>query len=466
MAKKRTKEEYFAKEKELIGTSTVDFDGPVITKGEGITGYDLDGKKFLDFTGQVSLLNTGYMPKEVVSAICQQAKSGVHSCISADYPFLNEIIINHRKLEISRVAMAEKLIEITGNVMPFKKRVHFEDSGATAVDLAAKIAQITHLRNRGFTTEDFNIFFERDIFIPSNSDQFKASFLVFKGAFHGRHGCGHLFTNSKPKQMWALSSGCAVGRLPFPVPEIYKKNQEICVNGLLGAALRTTEELKKFAPVVAFIFEPIQGEGGINVPDGAILRTLIHFLRAQGIYIIADEVQTGLGRTGKMWACEHFGIEPDMLIASKSLSAGIGGISAVITNAKKFPDLEAGMHSGSHHASPLAVAAGLANIGKIIRENLIEQSANHGVYILRRLQEIAKGHSDIIIGIRGLGLMIGIEFATVERRDEVFGYCQRNGLLLAPAGAKTIRMTPALVVTISEIDEALAIFENALLHEK
>jgi len=123
MSKKRTKEEYFAKEKELIGTSTVDFDGPVIIGGKGIVGYDLNGKEFLDFTGQISLLNTGYGPKEVVSAICQQAKSGVHSCISADYPFLNEITINRRKLEVSRVALAEKLIEITDKVMPFKKRV-------------------------------------------------------------------------------------------------------------------------------------------------------------------------------------------------------------------------------------------------------------------------------------------------------------------------------------------------------
>ncbi|PIU99740.1 MAG: hypothetical protein CO056_02425 [Candidatus Tagabacteria bacterium CG_4_9_14_0_2_um_filter_41_11] len=455
MSKKRTKEEYFAKEKELIGTSTVDFDGPVIIGGKGIVGYDLNGKEFLDFTGQISLLNTGYGPKEVVSAICQQAKSGVHSCISADYPFLNEITINRRKLEVSRVALAEKLIEITDKVMPFKKRVYFEDSGATAVDLAGKIAEITHIRNRGIGTESLQRHFESDIFIPSEFELFKFSFLVFRNAFHGRHGLAQLFTNSKPKQMWAVSSSCVVGRLPFPTPGI---------NGWkFSRTVKSAEEhISKFAPILAFIFEPVQGEGGINVPDGALLKELAGYLREKGIYIIADEIQAGLGRTGKMWACEHFGIEPDMLITSKSFSAGIGGVSAVIVNDDKFKDLEPGMHSGSHHASPIPVAAAIANIDLILRKNLVEQSANHGAYLLRRLEAIKEKRPSLISDVRGLGLMIGIEFQTAEIRDAVAKECKMNGLLLAPCGQKVIRMTPPLIVTIEEIDKALDIFENVL----
>lgn len=462
MSKKRTKEEYFAKEKEIIGTSTVDFGGPVITAGEGVYGFDLDGKKFLDFTGQISLLNTGYGPKEVVSAICQQARSGVHSCISADFPFHNEITINRKKMEVSRVALAEKLIEITDSVMPFRKRVYFEDSGATAVDMAGTIAAINHLRKKGVKTEDYQPLFEKDIFIPAQHEICRVSFLEFKGAFHGRHGTAKLLTNSKPVQMWAVSSSCAVGRLPFPSADIYKRHETICREGIIENAEKIIAELETFAPVVGFFFEPIQGEGGINIPDSMFLKILIDYLRNRGIYIIADEIQSGLGRTGKMWACEHFGIQPDMLITSKSLGAGIGGVSAVIVNDEKFHDLERGMHSGSHHASPIPVAAALANIDKIQREKLVERSENCGAYALRRFQEIAKSFPGIIVDVRGRGLMIGIEFKSQDLRNTIGKKCFEKGVLMAGCGEAVIRMTPPLVISVAEIEEGLDIFEKTL----
>lgn len=456
MPKNTTKEQYFQKEKELIGTTTVDFDGPVIAGGKGAVGRDLNGKKFLDFTGQISLLNTGYGPKEVISAIRQMAKNGVHSCISADYPYYCEINVNGRKLEVSRVALAETLIAITDQVMPFQKRVFFEVSGATGVNLAAKIAQITYLRNKGIETEDFVPLFESNVFIPSEEEELcRFSFLVFKNAFHGRHGLAQLFTNSKPRQIWAVSSSCAVGRLSFPVAGIDARSLNFFVE-------KTINDLSEFAPIVALVFEPVQGEGGINIPDGRFLKDFIDLLRDKmQVFIIADEVQTGLGRTGKMFACEHFGIEPDMMVLSKSLGAGIP-IAAVIVNAEKFPDLEPGMHSGSHHATPLACAAAIVNIDKIQRENLVEQSANHGLYALRQFQAMAKKFPAVIKEARGLGLMLGIEFQTAELRNKVAKNCKENGLLVAGCGTKVIRMTPPLIVTIPEIDEALDIFETSL----
>lgn len=459
MSRKMTKEEYFRKEKELIGSSTVDFDGPVITGGKGVIGRDLDGKTFLDFTGQISLINTGHGPKEVVSAICQQAKSGVHSCISADYPYLNEITINRRKLEISRVALAEKLIEITDKVMPFPKRVFFEATGALAVNLAVKIAKITHLRNSGVKTEDFNALFEKDIFIPSQEDLCKFSILIFRNAFHGRPGDPQCLTNSKVRQLWGASSSCGFGRLPFPAPFFGYDNYK----PYWAKVDKIIESLSKFAPIIAFVFEPVQGEGGINVPDYDFFRGLIGHLKMniKDLCLIADEIQTGFGRTGKMFACEHFSIEPDMMVLSKSLGAGLP-IGAVIVNAEKFPDLEPGMHSGSHHATPLACAAAIANIDKIQRENLVEQSANHGAYLMTRLKEMAKKHR-IIADVRGRGLMIGVEFKTVRQRDDaVVKKCFENGLLVANCGQKVIRMTPPLIVTIDEINRALDIFQGAL----
>jgi 4-aminobutyrate aminotransferase-like enzyme len=382
------------------------------------------------------------------------------ACISADYPYSVEITANKKKKEISRVALAEQLIKITSKVMPFsKKRVYFEVSGATAVNVALKIAKITVLRKRGVKTENLKDFFEKDIFIPSQEELCKFSFLVFRNAFHGRHGDVQCLTNSKVKQLWAASSSCAFGRLPFPAPFFgYDDYKPYWAN-----IDKTIEKLSKFAPIIAFVFEPIQGEGGINVPDSDFLRGLIGHLKSniREIYLIADEVQTGFGRTGKMFACEHFGIHPDMMVLSKSLGAGLA-IGAVVVNDEKFPDLEPGMHSGSHLADPMAVAAAIANIDMIIEQNLVDRSSCYGVYAIKRLKEIAKKFPRTIADIRGLGLMIGIEFFSANFRDEVVKECFREGLLLAPAGAKVIRMTPPLVVSIPEIDKALDIFENAL----
>ncbi len=470
MARKMTemtkKEEYFQKEKELIGSSTVVYDGPVLTGGEGVYGFDIDGKHFLDGTGQISLLNTGYCPKEVVGAL-KQMSGKLSACISADYPYSVEITANKKKKEISRVALAERLIAITSKVMPYpKKRVYFEVSGATAVNVALKIAKITALRKRGeqdaagksfqkvWLDTQLKAAFEKDIFIPSQEELCKFSFLVFRNAFHGRHGDVQCLTNSKVKQMWAASSSCAFGRLPFPSP-----NQTDLRD--IGTASKIIGELEKFAPVVAFIFEPVQGEGGINVPNDLFLKVLIDNLRKKGIYIIADEVQTGFGRTGKMFACEHFGIEPDMMVLSKSLGAGLA-LGAVVVNDDKFPDLEPGMHSGSHFADPMAVAGAIANIDMIVEQNLVDRSSCYGAYAIKRLKEIAKKFPKAIADVRGLGLMIGIEFTDTEYRDRVVKECFAQGLLLAPAGSKVIRMTPPLIVSIPEIDKALEIFENVL----
>lgn len=454
MPRKTAQEKYFEREKAVIGSSTVDFNGPVLTGGHGLIAKNLNGEEFLDFTAQISLLNTGYTPEEVVSAICQTAKK-LHSCISADWPYLLKIKINGKIKEVSRVALAERLISITSEVMPFKKRVCFEVSGATAVNLALKIAKITYQRKQGVKTEDFNPFFESEVFIPSQEDLFKFSILNFgpRTAFHGRHGDSQGLTNSKTRQLWATSSSCAFGRLPFPTPNIdkryfWEKTDEVI------------HKLRVFAPIVAFVFEPVQGEGGINVPDGELLAELVNYLRGQNIYIIADEIQSGLGRTGKMWACEHFDIQPDMLITSKSLGAGIP-TAAVVVNAEKFPDLEPGMHSGSHHSTPLAIAGAIANIDLIIEQDLVAQSALWGAFLFGGLKFIAKSCPKIT-DVRGLGLMIGVEFVSADYRDKVIKYCKANNLLLAPAGSKTIRITPPLIVTIPQIDKALHILGNAL----
>ena len=143
-------EEYLKREKEIIGTTTVDMRGPVLRRGKGAVIIDIDGNEYLDFISQIGLVNTGHTPKFVALAIKQQTGQ-LHACISADWPYQTEIVIGGKKMEVSRVALAEKLVELTDKIMPFKKRVYFEVSGATTVNLALKIAKYTHLKNSGFS---------------------------------------------------------------------------------------------------------------------------------------------------------------------------------------------------------------------------------------------------------------------------------------------------------------------------
>ncbi len=451
MSRKTKTEKYMEREKKLIFSSTVSEHGPILSWGKGSRVMDVDFENYLDFTSQVGLVNTGFRPPEVEEAIKQQSDSML-TCISADFPFCNQIEVNGKMHEVSRAALAEKLIKITDKVMPFKKRVGFEVSGATAVNFALKIAKITYLRKNGY---DFDPapFLDKDIFIPSKSSDFQFSFLGFKGAFHGRHGEAHFLTNSKAVHLWAVSSSCGVGRITFPRPGVSAES-------VIKEAEEAIRMLKcERLPIVAFIFEPCQGEGGIIIPDAKELKKVVDFMKEKGIYVIADEVQTGFGRTGKMFACEHFGIEPDMIVLSKSLAAGLP-MGVVVANAEKFPDLESGMHSGSHHCTPVACAAAIVNID-IVKRNL-KNAEKMGKFCLEELQKIAKTYPSLIEEVRGPGLMLGIEFHGKEQRSEVIELACEEGLMLAPAGLKTIRFYPPLIVDKDDLQDGLEILEKAL----
>lgn len=448
-------ERYIEREKKFIYTTTVD-KSIVLTKGQGIKFVDLDGREFIDATAQISLLNTGFNPREVAFHILDQLEHGVYSCISADWAYVNEL---PNDSEISRAALAEKLVRLTDSVMPVpNKKVMFEVSGATAISAAGRIASITYLRQKGdWDTEKLGKFFlHQDIFIPSHHDPFRFSFLGFKNAFHGRHDIAKLLTDSKAVHYWGPSSSCAVGRLTLPCSD-WNNAQMIYEVGEI------IKKLKNYAPVITFFFEPIQGESGINVPDSGGLKNLIQYLRERGIWIIADEIQSGLGRTGKMFACEHFDIQPDMIILSKSLGAGLP-IGAVIANADVFPDLEPGMHSGSMHCSPLSCAAALVNLPLI--EKYIPNSAEKGECALHKFKDMKRKYPDVIKDVRGKGLFIGIEFFDIWKRNKVVQIAKtvydKTGLLLAPAGESTVRFCPPIIIEYGDLNTALYIFELSL----
>ena len=450
-----TTEKYMEREKKSIYTTTVSGDGPVIKMGAyGPWFIDMESRVFLDFTSQVSLLNTGYCHPDVERFLQKQVET-LYSCISADWPFYSEIAdLGGGNIEISRASLAEKLIEITEGIMPVRKKVLFEVSGATAVNAAAYLAMITFLRRKGlWSTQKFEKkFLHGSIFFPSRHAPFKFSLLGFKRAFHGRHGIAKLLTDSKAVHFWGNTSGCAIGRLTVP-----RKNQN--KNDIAKEADMIISRLSYYAPVIAFFFEPVQGEGGINVPDKNGMIFLTEYLREKGIYIIADEIQSGLGRAGKMFACEHFNIQPDMVVLSKSLGAGLP-VGAVVADAEKFPDLEPGMHSGSHHCPPLACAAAIVNLD-VIKRNL-PNAEKMGDYAFARLEEMAKKFPGIIKEVRGLGLILGVDFYDVEKRKIVIESTKNRGLLLAPCGDSTIRVCPPIVIEKVDLDHGLRIFEEAL----
>lgn len=448
--------DYIEREKAAIFTTTLDT-SLVLTRGKGVSFVGLDGRRYIDCTSQISLLNTGYNPKKVLAYIKAQLESGIHSCISADWAFCKEMPDG---AEISRAALAEELIKISDSVMPKRrKKVMFEATGALAVNAAAVIAAITYNRKfrKQWTTDQLKeSFLHQDVFVPCHHTPFSYSFLSFKNAFHGRHGVAKDLTDSKAVQKWGPASSCAIGRLTLPYDGWLEED-------MIGEVVGITERLRSHAPIVAFFFEPIQGEGGINVPNPEILRKLISLLRSWGVFIIADEIQTGLGRTGKMFGCEHFGIQPDMVLLSKSLGAGLP-ISAVIADADMFPDLEPGMHSGSMHCTPLACAAAMANL-QLIKANLknAERMGEHTGRLMRLLIELSPA---VVKDVRGLGLFWGIEFFKKEYRDRVIELAKvfdRNvGLLLAPCGERVIRFCPPLVIGGEDLDIAISIFSGAI----
>jgi acetylornithine/succinyldiaminopimelate/putrescine aminotransferase len=248
-----------------------------------------------------------------------------------------------------------------------------------------------------------------------------------------------------------------VGRLTVPYAGLEKRAIKHELHGVLS-------DLKSYNNengTIAFVFEPILGEGGIIVPDPEGLIYLVELLRSEGIWIIADEIQTGLGRTGAMFACQHYGIEPDMVLLSKSLGGGMP-ISAVVADADMFPDLEKGMHSGSFHWTPVSVAAAIASLN-VIEESIPWLEAMGDIF-LACIEEICSEHKDIVTEVRGKGHMVGVEFETVKLRDKFIWKAKTahkdTGLLLHSCGEKALRIYPRINADPDELELCANLFEK------
>jgi 4-aminobutyrate aminotransferase len=400
----------------------------VMEHGKGTEVWDVDGNRFLDFAAGIAVVSTGHSHPAVVKAIQEQAEKFIH--ISSDF--------YHTKW----IELGEKINQIA----PFMDNAisFMTNSGTESVEAAIKLA-------RQYTG--------------------KTQFIGFLGGFHGRTMGAVTFTASKPvyhRDFYPLMNG--VTHVPFPDPyrpildvkpgEDYGvKVVEYIEEQILGHLLPPED-------VAGILLEPIQGEGGYVLPTPGFFPALRQLCDKYEILLIADEVQSGVGRTGKWWAIEHFGVEPDIVCAAKGIASGMPlGVMFAREHIVKWPR---GAHGNTYGGNPIACAAALATL-ELIENGFMQNATEMGEYLLDILQEIQARHPSIG-DVRGKGLMIGIEFVKdpatkapdAKLRDYTVDNAFLRGLLLLGCGTSTIRFAPPLNVKKSEIDEAMEIFEDAL----
>lgn len=405
----------------------------VIRRGFGAIIEDVDGNYFLDFNAGVAVCNTGHAHPKVVEAIARQAAEFIHLA-SADYYYPH------------LVQLAEKLQQVTPGDFP--KRVHFGNSGAEAIEGALKVARYATRRDK---------------------------FIAFYGGFHGRTLGALSLTCSKTTQRRGFGRQLLdVTHVPYPNPlrYPYKTDGEdvgqSCIRFIEEVVFKTAVPPEE---VAAIVVEPIQGEGGYIVPPRSFFEGLNRLRQTYGILIIADEVQSGMGRTGRMWACDHFDFVPDIMAIAKGIASGLPlGVTVARADVMSWP---AGAHASTFGGNPVAIAAALATF-ELLENGLIENARVMGERLKRGLQQVAERHADCIAEVRGLGLMIGVEIVRdrqtlapdVELRDRIIQECFRRGLVLLGCGETAIRFSPPLVIEAEQVDFAVQAFEDALTSAK
>ncbi len=400
----------------------------VMDHGKGTEVWDVDGNRFLDFAAGIAVVATGHSHPKVVKAVQEQAEKFLH--ISSDF--------YHEKW----VALGEKLDEIA----PFHEAAvsFMANSGTEAIETAIKLARY----HTGRT-----------------------NFIGFTGAFHGRTMGAVTFTASKPtyhRGFYPLMNG--VVHAPYPNP--YRPILDRASGEDYGeTVVRYIEEeiLGHILPpdeVAGILVESIQGEGGYIVPPAGFFPALRELCDKYHILLIADEVQSGMGRTGKWWAIEHFDVEPDIIAIAKGIASGLP-MGATLAR-KSVMDWPRGAHGNTFGGNPISCAAALATID-LIENEYLENAAVVGTYTLDALHEIMARHPRIG-DVRGIGLMIGVEFIKDRKskspdealRDRIVEMAFERGLILLGCGKSVMRIAPPLSVTKAEVDEALTIFEEAL----
>ncbi len=380
---------------------------PIVpVRGEGSVIEDIDGNRFLDFCAGIAVNVTGHCHPRVVEAIQRQAAELLHYSASDFYlP-----IYAHLAAELQRIAP-----------MAGPTRVFLGNSGTEVVEAAIKLARYATGR------------------------QYIVGFL---GAFHGRTYGSVSLTASKAKyhaHFGPLLPG--IHHVPFGSAGLDELEQ------------RVFHRLVPANEVAAIVVEPIQGEGGIVIPDDDFLPRLRRICDQHGILLVADEVQAGMGRTGAMWAIEHWGVEPDILVTAKGLASGMP-IGALIGK-ESVMTWTAGAHGSTFGGNPVSCAAALATI-KLLEEGLIENAAVRGDQIMAGLRPLLGAYPEIVRDVRGRGLLVGIQFDSGSTAAAVEHAAFERGLLVLTAGDDVVRMSPPLVLTEAEADAGVRVFSEAV----
>lgn len=403
----------------------------VAERAQGVWVEDVDGNVFLDCNAGVAVCSTGHCHPEVVKAIQDQAAQLIHMC-GTDYYY---------KLMPD---LAEALDAITP--VPSPTRTHFANSGTEAVETALKLAM--HATGR-------------------------EKFIAFFGSFHGRTLGSLSLTSSKAAQRSGFKRQ-ALDVVHVPYPNDYRNpfSAEDCGNGgAAQGALNWIENrlFKTTTPpeeVAAIVVEPIQGEGGYVPAPKGFLKGLRRICDEHGILLVFDEVQSGMGRTGKMFACEHDEVQPDVICIAKGIASGLP-LGACVARADLM-DWQKGAHASTFGGNPVAIAAAMKTIELLERE-LVANAAEAGDYLKRGLKKLMAKH-ECIGDVRGKGFMLGVEFVKdktsrtpdPELRDRVEMAVFERGLILLGCGANTIRWSPPLILTKEHVDVALEIFDEAI----
>ncbi|MDX1435758.1 MAG: acetyl ornithine aminotransferase family protein [Anaerolineales bacterium] len=420
--------EFLTRDKEVISPSYPRAAPFVMERGRGVEVWDVDGNRYLDFMAGVAVTATGHSHPKVVKAIQDQADKFLH--ISSDF---------YHPLWVE---LGEKLDQIA----PFSDpAVSFmTNSGTESVEAALKLARY----NTG-----------------------RSQFVSFFGGFHGRTMGSVTLTASNAKYhrgFHPLMNG--VVHAPFPNP--YRPLLETAPGEEYGErVVRYIEEqifgmLVSPKDVAGVLIEPIQGEGGYTVPEATFFPALRRLCDKYGILLIVDEVQSGVGRTGRWWAVENFGIEPDIVCSAKGIASGMP-LGAMIAR-KPLVTWPRGAHGNTYGGNPLACAAALATLD-LVESDYMANAAEVGGYMMDALEEIQVRHPSMG-DVRGIGLMIGVELvkdrATKEPDEQllldVVEGTFKHGLLTMGAGKSTLRFCPPLVISRDQVDEGLAIFEEVL----
>lgn len=395
----------------------------VIAGGCGAVVEDVDGNTFIDYMAGIAVSSTGYNHPKVVEAIKAQADRFLHIC-GTDFYF------------DGFARLAERLARLAPGTS--RKRTFLSNSGTEAIEGAIKLARY-HTR--------------------------RPALVSFEGSFHGRSYGALSLTSSKARQHKHFGPLLPeVYHVPYANPYRSADPIDHALSGLHDLFTRQVDP----TDVAGIFVEPIQGEGGYVIPPLGFLKALRELCDKHGILLVADEVQSGVGRTGKMWACDWEGVEPDILVSAKGLGSGMP-IGAFIAK-ESVMTWEAGAHGSTYGGSPTAVAAALATLD--IVEGMLPHVKQMGDRMLAHAKRIAEKYA-VIGDVRGRGLMIGIEFVKdrttkepyAEIIDRITERAFQKGLLLLGCGKSTFRLAPPLVLDEYDVDTGMEIFEQCLKEE-